>query len=406
LTLDRVVREIPSAQVIITTTLPRGGLQVIHERGADPAWVRAYSREHHLLDATSWESLRREAPQRLSTLRADRSGGVAHVTTRFASAAMAPAGIAHCLSCPLASPLLEGYPGTIQLHRGADEPDFSSEEVGELEEIVADFATAIDALRRERQGEGSGAGHPLVHELSSRQLALTSDGRFLFPDDSPPGLDEVLRQNLVEAAAQRLAGARDQFGGNGRAPAGAGTRGALASIPQTKACPLPVPDETGDQWIFRLVMYECFPALTRSEDDPVAVISLPPECDAWAQLRASDIQADAELARLIPALHYMHANFSTGINLSEVAQSVNLSPFHFHRRFSELLGTTPKQFLFDCQIGQAKRLLSEGEKSLLAIASDTGFAHQSHFTSRFRQATGFTPTKWRRMAASKTRNTT
>ena len=53
LTLDRVVREIPSAQVIITTTLPRGGLQVIHERGADPAWVRAYSREHHLLDATS-----------------------------------------------------------------------------------------------------------------------------------------------------------------------------------------------------------------------------------------------------------------------------------------------------------------------------------------------------------------
>jgi AraC family transcriptional regulator len=36
---------------------------------------------------------------------------------------------------------------------------------------------------------------------------------------------------------------------------------------------------------------------------------------------------------------------------------------------------------------------------LSEIAKECGFAHQSHFTSRFKQATGLTPTRWRRLAA-------
>jgi AraC family transcriptional regulator len=43
-------------------------------------------------------------------------------------------------------------------------------------------------------------------------------------------------------------------------------------------------------------------------------------------------------------------------------------------------------------------MLLAREKDLIDIAADCGFAHQSHFTSRFKQATGLTPTKWRRQA--------
>ena len=46
---------------------------------------------------------------------------------------------------------------------------------------------------------------------------------------------------------------------------------------------------------------------------------------------------------------------------------------------------------------KAKRELLAREKDLAQIATDCGFAHQSHFTSRFKQATGLTPTRWRRM---------
>ena len=62
---------------------------------------------------------------------------------------------------------------------------------------------------------------------------------------------------------------------------------------------------------------------------------------------------------------------------------------------------TPKQFLLDCQINLAKTELLSGEKELVRIARECGFAHQSHFTSRFKQATGFTPTRWRKMALAR-----
>ena len=71
---------------------------------------------------------------------------------------------------------------------------------------------------------------------------------------------------------------------------------------------------------------------------------------------------------------------------------------HYSDLAFELLGLTPKQFLLECQINQAKHDLLARDKELAQIAKDCGFAHQSHFTSRFKQATGLTPTRWRRMA--------
>ena len=84
--------------------------------------------------------------------------------------------------------------------------------------------------------------------------------------------------------------------------------------------------------------------------------------------------------------------------LDEISSKAHLSPFHFHRRFSELLGQTPKHFLLSCQIQQARRMLMERKVRLANIAAECGFAHQSHFTSRFKQASGLTPTRWRRLA--------
>jgi AraC-like DNA-binding protein len=402
--LERLMRAIPAAQALITTTLPRGGLQVIHALSVEPPWIRTYSREHSLLDVVAWEALRGERTQRLSDVLAHPDQGVARVASRFQAAALSRIGAAHYMCAPLDSPLLEGYPGAVHLHRGKGAPDFSPDEVRQVAEFAANLASDNADVRRARAGENDAPPHPLVHHPSCRQFAI-SHRKLVFPERLPAELDAVLRQNLLDAAAQRLEHlASHQAGNDAMQDDASGDGPALASIPRTKAGPMIVPDETGDQWVFRAITYEFFPAITRGRPGPVAIVSLPPECDAWALLRAADIQADSELARLIPALHYMHANFSSNINLGEVARSVNLSPFHFHRRFSELLGTTPKHFLFDCQIVQAKRHLAEGEKGLAEIAADTGFSHQSHFTSRFRQATGFTPTKWKRLAGAKARS--
>ena len=65
------------------------------------------------------------------------------------------------------------------------------------------------------------------------------------------------------------------------------------------------------------------------------------------------------------------------------------------------LGLTPKHFLLEGQIHEAKLQLMARQKDLRKIATDCGFAHQSHFTSRFKQATGLTPTRWRRLATER-----
>jgi AraC-like DNA-binding protein len=87
-------------------------------------------------------------------------------------------------------------------------------------------------------------------------------------------------------------------------------------------------------------------------------------------------------------------------SLNELAESVHLSPFHFHRRFCECTGTTPKHLLLDCQIELAQKELRSGVASMQQIAAACGFSHQSHFTSRFKQATGMTPSQWQKHARS------
>ena len=145
-------------------------------------------------------------------------------------------------------------------------------------------------------------------------------------------------------------------------------------------------------------MHNSYPALG---DGPFVFFCLQPDSDEWGALRPTDFQADVEVARLIPALRFMEHEFHRGPTLGEIAKTVHLSPFHFHRRFTELLGITPKHFLLDCQIEEAKRQLLARQKDLAEIAASCGFAHQSRFTSRFKQATGLTPTSWRRFAAEK-----
>ena len=49
--------------------------------------------------------------------------------------------------------------------------------------------------------------------------------------------------------------------------------------------------------------------------------------------------------RIAEAIAYISENFKEQPNLDDVAEKVNLSPFHFQRMFTEWVGTTPKKFL-------------------------------------------------------------
>jgi AraC family transcriptional regulator len=104
-----------------------------------------------------------------------------------------------------------------------------------------------------------------------------------------------------------------------------------------------------------------------------------------------------EAKRLLPAARFIKANYSRNPSLGEIAATVHLSPFHFHRIFRRVFGVTPHQVTTECQIEQAKKLIAQRLTPLAEIAAACGFAHQSHFCSRFKQMTGMSPVKWLRM---------
>jgi transcriptional regulator GlxA family with amidase domain len=60
---------------------------------------------------------------------------------------------------------------------------------------------------------------------------------------------------------------------------------------------------------------------------------------------------------------------------------------------------SPIEYLLALRLQEARRLLTSTELTLSAIALNTGFFDQSHFTKRFRKMTGMTPTQFRKTFA-------
>jgi AraC-like DNA-binding protein len=263
-----------------------------------------------------------------------------------------PFAAGRCVALPTGDTVLAGYPSALHVCRREHDPAFSDADLAVMREALDEIALA---------------------RVEPRVFVL---GRGLVPLLDPAGwagLDPSLRAAITAHAGQRLEDL------NGDEP----------MITDRRTHPLEGARRQAVRYVFSRDS-------AAHPGQPGVVVCLQPSVDEWAALSSEQVPSHAELSRFLPALQFMRS--SKNATLHEVAASVGLSPFHFHRRFVELTGMAPKQYLFDCQIADAQAMLLEGRLELYAIARKCGFAHQSHFTSRFRQATGLTPTRWRKAA--------
>lgn len=367
--LDTLKKAVAFHSGLVLTTVPRGGLQLAQPSQAPEALLKSYNKGFHTEDRMSWQAIvKRRAVRPNDVYSRDE-----YESTPYMQEMMRPEGLKYAVALPVAAPVFDGYPGVVHLLRTADEGDFTSSEIQQLLAAIHQF----DEKRQQSRARKSTSETPgrLESEIPASRLSIVdSKLKPHFGGQSLNALDSHLREQMLDRAKRRM----HQLNGHGHA-----------------ADRVQFPDSHGDVWVFRLVTYKRYPALG---DGAFTFFCLLPGVNDWGQVKPQDFQADEELSRLIPALKFMQTEFSRGPTLVEISKQVHLSPFHFHRRFTELLGLTPKEFLLDCQIHQAKLELLAREKELAQIAKDCGFAHQSHFTSRFKQATGLTPTRWRRMA--------
>jgi AraC family transcriptional regulator len=75
-----------------------------------------------------------------------------------------------------------------------------------------------------------------------------------------------------------------------------------------------------------------------------------------------------------------------------------LSPFHFLRLFSSVLGVTPHQYLIRSRLRRAARLLADDARSITDIALEVGFGDLSNFVRTFHRAAGVSPRTFRQAA--------
>lgn len=90
-------------------------------------------------------------------------------------------------------------------------------------------------------------------------------------------------------------------------------------------------------------------------------------------------------------IDYIDANLATSLTLGELATVVNLSPYHFARMFARATGHGPHHFVIERRVEAAERLLADGTLSLKEIATQVGFADQSHLTRHFKRLRGLPP---------------
>lgn len=99
--------------------------------------------------------------------------------------------------------------------------------------------------------------------------------------------------------------------------------------------------------------------------------------------------------RIAQAIDYIQTHFKSQPNLDEVAEQINLSPYHFQRLFTEWAGTSPKKFLQYISIQHAKSILKEKQASLFDVAYETGLSGTGRLHDLFMKIEGMTPGEYK-----------
>lgn len=92
---------------------------------------------------------------------------------------------------------------------------------------------------------------------------------------------------------------------------------------------------------------------------------------------------------------YVRKNYMQNICLEELADITHLSISALERRFKKYLGKTPKQFINEVRLENARRLLIETNFAVAIIANDTGFTDHSYFSRQFQKLFKQSPSAFR-----------
>jgi AraC family transcriptional regulator len=83
---------------------------------------------------------------------------------------------------------------------------------------------------------------------------------------------------------------------------------------------------------------------------------------------------------------------------TELAARFNLGRRDLLRLFKATTGMPPSRYIEETKLDKAKTLLTTSQLTMKEVAYEAGYPTASHFSTKFRQLTGLTPSAFRRRA--------
>jgi LacI family transcriptional regulator len=98
------------------------------------------------------------------------------------------------------------------------------------------------------------------------------------------------------------------------------------------------------------------------------------------------------------ALKHIREHACDGLDVEDILKVVPLSRSVLERRFSKILGSSPKGEILRIRLDRVCRLLAESDLSLAEVARKAGFEHPEYMNRLFKGKMGITPGEFRKQA--------
>ncbi len=94
------------------------------------------------------------------------------------------------------------------------------------------------------------------------------------------------------------------------------------------------------------------------------------------------------------AINYIAKNYNKEIKNDDLAKLTGLSTVYFRKLFSDVLGTSPINYVHTLRIKKAKEMLESDYSSITDIAVALGYPNIYDFSRTFKKHTGISPSKY------------
>lgn len=100
------------------------------------------------------------------------------------------------------------------------------------------------------------------------------------------------------------------------------------------------------------------------------------------------------------ALKHIREHACDGLDVASLLRAVPLSRSVLERRFSKILGSSPKAEILRVRLDRVCRLLVESDLALADVAEKAGFEHPEYMSRLFKKKMGVTPGEFRKHSGS------